>query len=267
MRNTMFAALLLLACILPAPARAAGPGAVVAVGGGGTTDAMVKRVMELAGGANAIVAVLPQASAEPDAGDESVQIWRDAGAKRVAKVSFDNRAAARSTLDAASLIWIPGGDQMRFMKAILGTGLDDVIRTRHLAGAVVGGTSAGAAVLSKVMITGDADLQSLTSGRTITSPGLGLLPDLIIDQHFLRRQRHNRLFSLVLDRPSLVGVGIDEGTAAIVEGSSIAVLGRSAVMIVDARHADVASATTGQPVAGGPISVTILRDGMSASLR
>jgi cyanophycinase len=246
---------------------AAAPGAVIAVGGGGTTDAIVKRVMTLAGGPRAIVAVLPQSSAEPDAGDESVQMWRDAGASESRKVDFADRAKARAALERATLIWIPGGDQNRFMKAIAGTRLDDVIRARHAAGAVVGGTSAGAAVLSKIMITGDADLESLGSGRTMTADGLGLLPELIVDQHFLKRQRQNRLMSLVLDRPAFVGVGVDEATAAIVEGSTITVVGRSAVMIVDARHARVEPAAPGQPVAGRDVRVTILRDGMSASLR
>jgi cyanophycinase len=250
-----------------ASAHAAGPGAVVAVGGGGTTDAIVKKVIALAGGADAVVAVLPQASAEPDAGDESVQIWREAGAKRTRKVSFDDRAAARAALEEATLIWIPGGDQTRFMQAISGTGLDEVIRARHAAGTVVGGTSAGAAVLSNVMITGDADLQSLASGSTVTVEGLGIWPDVIVDQHFLRRQRQNRLASLVLDKPALVGVGIDEATAAILQGSTITVMGKSAVVILDARGADVAKSAPGQPVAARNVKLTILRDGMALSLR
>jgi cyanophycinase len=243
-----------------------GPGPVIAVGGGGTTDAIVRRTLELAGGANAIVVVLPQASAESD-GTESAQMWRDAGARDARVVDFGNATLARAALESATLIWIPGGDQNRFMKAVAGTGLDHVIRERHRAGVAVGGTSAGAAVLSKVMITGDADLESLGSGKTVTAEGLGIWPDVIVDQHFLRRQRHNRLISLVLDRPALVGVGIDEGTAAILVGTTISVVGRSAVMIVDARSADIAKAAPGESVAGRNVKVTILRDGMSVSLR
>jgi cyanophycinase len=132
---------------------------------------------------------------------------------------------------------------------------------------VVGGTSAGAAALSKVMLTGDADLESLSSGKTVTIDGLGLLTQVIVDQHFVRRQRQNRLMSLVLDMPTLVGLGIDEATAAIVDGDTVSVLGRSAVVMIDARKADVSRATPGQPVAGRGIAVTILRDGMSVSLR
>jgi cyanophycinase len=243
-----------------------GPGPVIGVGGGGTTDAIVRRTLELAGGNKAIVVVLPQASAESD-GKESAQMWRDGGAREARVVDFGDASRARAALEAATLIWIPCGDQNRFMKAIAGTGLDDVIRERHRAGVAVGGTSAGAAVLSKVMITGDADLESLRSGKTVTAEGLGSWPDVIVDQHFLRRQRQNRLMSLVLDRPALVGVGVDEATAAIVVGPTISVVGRSAVMIVDARSADIAKAAPGQPVAGRNVKVTILRDGMSVSLR
>src|SRR4029078_12343215 len=107
--------------------------------------------------------------------------------------------AARRAIEWATLIWMAGGDQNRFMKEIAGTGLDDLIRARHAAGVVIGGTSAGAAILSTVMLTGDADLKSVTSGKTLTAPGLGLWPDVIVDQHFLTRQRGSRLISAVLD--------------------------------------------------------------------
>ena len=131
---------------------ASAQGPLVAVGGGGTTGEIVARALELAGGRAAIVAVMPQASASDDAGEDSAEMWRTACAKDVRVITLANRAAARSALEAATLIWIPGGDQNRFMKTIAGTGLDDVIRTRHAAGVAVGGTSAGAAVLSKVSI-------------------------------------------------------------------------------------------------------------------
>jgi cyanophycinase len=98
------------------------------------------------------------------------------------------------------------------MKEIAGTGLDELIRTRHQAGVIVGGTSAGAAILSKVMITGEADLKNITVAKTITADGLGLATAVIFDQHFLQRQRGNRLISAVLDHRSLVGIGIDEST-------------------------------------------------------
>ena len=259
-----FVLLLFLVFATPAGAQPAGP--VVAVGGGGTTDAIVARTLELAGGKAAVVVVLPQSSALQDAGDSSVKMWLDAGAKSARKVDFKD-PGAQAALEAATLIWMPGGDQNRFMKAIEGTGLDDVMRARHRAGAVVGGTSAGAAVLSASMITGDADLQSLTSGKTVLAKGLGIWPGAIVDQHFLRRQRNNRLLSAVLDNPMLIGVGIDEGTAAILRNGAVEVVGRSAVVVFDARGATVQKVQPGQIAAGTGIRTAVLHAGMVYELR
>jgi cyanophycinase len=241
-------------------------GVLVVVGGGATNDAVVARTMELAGGHDAVVAVLPQASAEPDAGDSSVALWKERGAKAAAKVDFADRAAARRAIESATLIWMPGGDQNRFMQQISGTGLDELIRSRYNAGAIVGGTSAGAAILSKVMITGEADLKNITAGKTITAEGLGLATGVIFDQHFLQRQRDNRLISAVLDHPSLVGIGIDESTAVIMRGSEIEVVGKSAVVVIDPRHAVIPTTVAGAVDAGTGLALHVLRSGMSMDL-
>ena len=241
-------------------------GALVIVGGGGTTHAIVSRTLDLAGGKNAVVVVLPQSSAVENAGDSSVKMWLDAGAKEVKKVGF-NDPDAKAWLEHATLIWMPGGDQNRFMKAIAGTGLDEEIRNAYKKGAVVGGTSAGAAVLSAQMITGEADLQSLTSGKTVLDKGLGLWSDAIVDQHFLRRQRNNRLLSAVLDHPGTIGVGIDEATAVILRANRLEVVGKSAVVIFDARQAKVVKAAPGEVVAGTGLKLSVLREGMTYDLK
>jgi cyanophycinase len=258
--------LTVLAVLLSLPAFAQN-GALVVVGGGNTGPDIIGKALELAGGRDAIVTILPQSSAEPDAGDTSVKMWRDAGAREAAKVSFANRAAAEAALRRATLIWVPGGDQNRFMTAIAGTGLADVIRERYEAGAVIGGTSAGAAVLSDAMITGEADLQSLTAGRTILAKGLGLWPEVIVDQHFLKRQRGNRLLSAVLDRRTLVGIGLDESTAVVVRRGSLDVIGKSSVVIIDPRGAEIERASDGQPAAGTNLKLSVLRAGDSYSLK
>ncbi len=241
-------------------------GVLVVVGGGATNAAVVARTMELAGGKSAMVAVLPQASAEPDAGDSSVALWKEYGAKAAVKVDFKDRDAARRAIESATLIWMPGGDQNRFMTEISGTGLDELIRSRYKAGVIVGGTSAGAAILSKVMITGEADLKNITAGKTITSEGLGLAADVIFDQHFLQRQRGNRLISAVMDHRSLVGIGIDESTAVIMRGSEIEVVGKSAVVVIDPRHATIPAAAAGTVDAGTGLALHVLRAGMSMNL-
>ena len=254
-----------LAVFVPLLALAA-EGPLIAVGGGGTTPEIVAKSLELAGGKDAIVAVLPQSSALPDAGDSSVKMWLDAGAREALKVSFTDPGAA-AALRRATLIWMPGGDQNRFMKAIAGTGLDDVIRERHRAGVAVGGTSAGAAVLADAMFTGDADLKSLKAGSTAIAKGLGLWPEALIDQHFLARQRDNRLISAVFDRPALIGVGIDEATAVVVHDGTLEVLGKSSVVIIDARRAQVEKTEPGTPVSGRDVKLTVLRAGQRYSLK
>jgi cyanophycinase len=241
-------------------------GPLVVVGGGPTVAAITARTLELAGGTAARVVVLPQSSGLPDAGDASVKMWLDAGARDARKVLFGDVAAARAAIEQATLIWMPGGDQNRFMDAIAPTGLADVIRARHRAGVVVGGTSAGAAILSASMMTGEADLTSLASGSTELKPGLGLWPEVIVDQHFLKRQRHNRLLSAVIDHPSLIGVGIDESTAVIVRGRDLEVVGVSAVVMLDARGGRVTPASAGQPVAATDARVTVLRAGLRYTL-
>ena len=241
-------------------------GAIVAVGGGGTTDAIVAKTLELAGGKSAVVAVLPQSSAVEGAGDSSVKMWLEAGAKEARKIDFAD-PGAKAALERSTLIWMPGGDQNRLMKAIDGTGLDEVIRGRHRAGAVVGGTSAGAAVLSKLMITGAADLKVLTAKGTELAKGLAIWEAGIFDQHFLQRQRNNRLLSAVLDNPGMIGVGIDEATAAIVHNGQIEAIGRSAVVVFDSRPARVERSDPGGVVAGTGLITSVLRDGMKLSLK
>ena len=157
-------------------------------------------------------------------------------------------------LDSATGIWFGGGDQALLTAAIGGTASLEAIQARYRDGAVVGGTSAGAAIMSDSMITGDQTPPGDTTGyygdeypaiarhRIEVVPGLGFLPGTIVDQHFIRRERHNRLISVVLERPSLIGVGIDESTAIEVSpDGKWTVLGESEVLIYDARRAKVAA--------------------------
>ena len=146
-------AILLFVVLLVPSVSFAQRGALVAVGGGGTGPEIVAKTLALAGGKNAIVVVLPQSSAVPDAGEGSVKMWLDAGAREASNVAFDDPKAA-AALRRATLIWMPGGDPNRFMTAIEGTGLAEIIRDRYRAGATVGGTSAGAAVIAEAMFTG-----------------------------------------------------------------------------------------------------------------
>lgn len=254
---------LLLAPVLVLAAPGPKPGHLVVVGGGGTTDAILDRALELAGGPGASVVVLPQASGREDRGVSSVEMWEERGAKAVRNLDgIDGDEAARA-IEEADLVWIPGGSQGRFMEAWRETDVPEAIRAARARGAVVGGTSAGAAVMSSAMITGEADLRSVRRGRTELVEGLGLWPGALVDQHFLRRQRSNRLLAAVLDRPELLGVGIDERTAAIVgPDGSIEVVGESGVLVIDARDAELADTKEDAPWGATGIAVHLLREGM-----
>jgi cyanophycinase len=242
-------------------------GHLLIIGGNGTTPDMMKRAVETAGGPAGQVVIFPQASELPETGENAVKMWREAGLPKAVVADPTRPSEAVAMVQASNFIWFPGGDQTRLMKALTGTGIPEAIQARYAAGALVGGTSAGAAVMSRVMITGDAfDLQSITAAKTDTKPGLGLLPDVIVDQHFLKRQRTNRLVSAVLDHPDLVGVGIDETTAIFVTGRRFEVLGKSSVVVIDARKAAVDRTPADQLATGRNLKLSVLKAGMTYSL-
>jgi cyanophycinase len=252
-------------------------GYLLIVGGGGTTDDMYARAIELGGGASAKVVIFPQASELPDTGESSAATWKEKGAVdvQVAELKDEkSEAAALSMVESATVIWFPGGVQSRLMKA-LGEKLPLAIRKRYEGGAVVGGTSAGAAVMSGVMITGeieggageDGGLGFIHAQTVETERGLGLIGWAVVDQHFVKRRRFNRLLSCVLDNPTLVGIGIDERTSILVHGKGFEVIGESNVLVVDAREATGIDAKKGlRPTARG-LKMSLLAHGMRYDAR
>ncbi|HEX2094455.1 MAG TPA: cyanophycinase [Longimicrobiaceae bacterium] len=249
------------ACGPVAPASVPAPaprGHLLVVGGGTQPPELVAHFVELAGGAGrARIAVVPMASGDAEeAGREKAEQLRGLGADafslNLTRAQAQGDSAVR-LLDGATGIWFSGGDQSRLTAVLQGTPVLTAIHARYRAGAVVGGTSAGAAVLSDSMLTGSqfrpgadtagyyGDEYPRVARRAIqVVPGFGFLPGAIVDQHFLRRERHNRLLSVVLERPALVGVGIDESTALRVDPDGRwTVVGASAVLVYDARPARV----------------------------
>ena len=217
--------------------------------------------MDLAGGSGkARIVVFAMASAEgKESGQAKADQLKGLGATAVNLYLTRNEADADSIvrqLDQVTGVWFGGGDQTRLAEVLRGTKTAAAIRARYEAGAVVGGTSAGAAVMSTPMITGDerrrgGDRYPSDSGLTFitidrdnvtVSEGLGLVTNAIIDQHFVRRKRHNRLLSLVMEKSARLGAGIDESTALIIEPSGQwRVSGASVVVIYDARRAQVSA--------------------------
>lgn len=249
----------LLALLLAADPVTAPKGKLVPVGGG-STEPLRKRILEIAGGPEARVLVVPQASASSD-GKDLAQMWLDLGAKSAEPLVLTDTAAAVKAVEAANFIWMGGGDQNR-ITARLPKEVAAAIRKRYHDGAVVGGTSAGAAVMSSAMMTGDAELNAIRHEATKLVDGLGLWPEVIVDQHFVKRQRFNRLLSAVMDRPTLVGVGIDESTGVIVSGNTFEVIGVGQVVVVDGRKASVGPVKPGVPLTAVGLQLHVLAPGM-----
>ena len=266
--------------VIPGPGAAAGT--LLIVGGGPIPDLLIRRFVELAGGAGkARIVDFPMASEDPEAGIEMVKEFEKLGAK-AERVVLDRAAAssegAARKLDGVTGIWFGGGDQARLTAAIGGTPVERAIRERYRAGAAVGGTSAGAAVMSTPMITGDekqpggsrppkdpADSSSafmtIARDNIVTKEGFDLLPGAIVDQHFVRRRRLNRLISLVLEHPDRVGVGIDESTALEVGPDGLwKVLGESVAVVYDARQARITPQAQA-PLGAADVKMSVLPAG------
>ncbi len=238
-------------------------GTLLIVGGGSQPDELVRHFVDLAGGpGKARIAILPMATSDAVAtgAEKEAQLdslGADSFVVNVTRAQADDDAVVRK-LSTATGIWFPGGDQSLLAAALQGSAALREIHARFRAGGVVGGTSAGAAVMSDSMITGNQFYPGVTGAVDSSSfarisrgsieivPGLGFVRNAIVDQHFIRRQRENRLFSVILERPTLIGVGIDEGTALeVTPDGKWSVMGRSSVMIVDARRSRVTPARAG----------------------
>ena len=216
---------------------------LVLVGGGKRPAAVMAKFVELAGGRDAPIVAIPTASSEPDTADYYEKLFREEhGCTNAVSLRIRSRADA-GRADWAVLarnargIFFGGGDQIRITNALLGTPVGDAIVAAFASGAVVGGTSAGTACQSDRMITGEGVFTQVATRSVELWAGLGFLPpDVVVDQHFIKRQRQNRLLSVVLENPALLGVGVDEETAIWVRpDGTLQVLGRSGVMVFDAK--------------------------------
>ena len=246
-------------------------GYLLIVGGGGTTSNMYDKAILLGGGKDAKVVIFPQASELPDTGKSSATVWLEHEAATAEVADVKDEKHALDLVESATIIWFPGGVQTNLMKA-LGDPLKLAIKKRYQDGAVVGGTSAGAAVMSSTMITGeyvgesgeDGGLGAVIANKVKTESGLGLIDWAIVDQHFFKRRRFNRLLSCVLDHhDKLIGIGIDERTAILVHDTSFEVIGESGVLVIDARKVDEVKNTEGLPQAARGLKVSLLNSGMT----
>ncbi|HVD81252.1 MAG TPA: cyanophycinase [Propionibacteriaceae bacterium] len=221
-------------------------GTLFAIGG---AEAKLRRrtVLEAfvaaAGGSDARIAVVSSASS---LGVEVVEVYRGVftslGAREVISLRPESRTQAQDPdlvepLGKVSAIFLTGGNQLKLSSLITGTPFGEAIQEAYQRGTLVGGTSAGASILAEHMIAFGAGGSTPKQRMSQLSAGLGLLRGIMIDQHFEQRNRYGRLLSLVAQSPSLLGLGVDEDTAAVIhDGSRLSVVGRGAVTVVDGQH-------------------------------
>jgi cyanophycinase len=250
----------LLALLTFSVAAQAGPKGYLFLVGGGERDApLMKRYIELASRfATGRIVIFTMASGVPqEVGPELLAEFKGLGAKDVVvhQLTRDEamKPGSEKTLDGAGGVWFSGGDQARLTAALLDTPIHKRMLELYEQGCVIGGTSAGAAVMSEVMITGDEKRTGNKEGSweviwaddIIRSRGFGFVKAAVIDQHFVARRRLNRLIATVIENPKLVGVGIDESTAVLVRPEGrYEVLGENQVIIFDARKARTVKSTT-----------------------
>ncbi len=197
--------------------------------GGGAMSPECDRAFLAAAGKNARLVVIPTASAKPKSAAKIKETWQRIGFSNVSVLHTTDRKIANTRkfvkpLKLATAVWISGGNQNRLNQAYVDTLVERTLIERCKKGMVIGGSSAGAAIQSKIMIAGGRDEPEV-------SQGFDLLPDTIIDQHFLARSRINRLMHAVKKHPDKLGIGIDEGVSLLVDGKRATVSGKNSYVV------------------------------------
>ncbi|MGL5819605.1 MAG: cyanophycinase [Phycicoccus sp.] len=218
---------------------------------------LLRRFVKLAGGRKARIVLVPTASAVPgEVAASYAEVFTRLGVSAVDVVDPASRDDAHdpvavAVLDRATAVFLGGGSQLKLSQLLPGTPVGDALLRVHDRGGVVGGTSAGASIMSDFMISlGEEGVTPRQRGSQV-SAGLGLLPGVVVDQHFDQRGRYGRLLSVIAVSPHLLGVGIDEDTAMVVtDRREVTVHGSGSVFVLDARRAttDAPDARLGAPL-------------------
>ena len=211
-------------------------GSLVVAGGGIRSAAIVENFIELAGGPDARFVFVPTAAGLDRYDIGSTNFLRRHGARNVMLLHTDDRAEADSTEFTAPLlqadgVWFGGGRQWRLVDAYSGTKTEQLFRKVLERGGVIGGSSAGATIQGSFLVRGDTRNNQIMIGDH--EQGFGFLKDVAIDQHVLARNRHFDLLSILKQRPHLLGIGVDEDTAIVVQGDEFKVIGSSYAIVYD----------------------------------
>lgn len=253
-------------------------GWIVPIGGAEEKDnapPILRRFVELAGGARADIVVIPTASQLRATGPRYERIFGELGAARVTALDFDTRRDAEEPgrldrLAQASGIFFTGGNQLRLSTLLGGTPVAKAVRQLNAAGVPVAGTSAGAAFICEHMIAFGDEGSTPIAGSVRLAPGLGLTNRFIIDQHFRQRDRLGRLLTALAYNPFAVGIGLDEDTAAfIAPDNTVHVEGSGGITVVDAAELEFSamdSVNEGRPVCLLGVKLHILTQGATFNL-
>src|ERR1700758_1180262 len=253
-------------------------GWIVPIGGAENKEndqRILARFVAVSGGKEADIVVIPTASRLHETGPRYENLFRELGAARVTVMDFDTRRDCQEAnrlqrLEAASGIFFTGGNQLRLSTLLGGTPVATLIRRRNAAGVAVGGTSAGASILSEHMIAFGDEGSSVISGSVRLAPGLGLTNRFVIDQHFRQRDRLGRLVTALAYNPFAVGIGLDEDTAVFIgPDETVEVEGSGGVTVVDASevtYSSISEVTEGQPVCTLGLRLHILVAGATFNL-
>ncbi|MBN8261768.1 MAG: cyanophycinase [Xanthomonadales bacterium] len=253
-------------------------GWIVPIGGAEDKESrrrILKRFVQLCGGRDARIAVIPTASRLADTGERYEDLFERLEAGRVDTLDFQGRADGEredflEVLRTCTGVFITGGNQLRLSTIIGGTSAAKLIRLRNADGIPVGGTSAGASILSEHMIAFGTEGGSPRADSVNLAPGFGLTNRFIIDQHFRQRDRLGRLTAALAYNPFAVGIGLDEDTAAFIgPDNTLEVEGSGAITVVDASRVQFTSmdqADGSEPVCIIGLQVHILTAGATFNL-
>ncbi len=253
-------------------------GWIVPIGGAENKEndrRILERFVRVSGGEAADIVVIPTASRMHETGPRYEQLFGEIGAARVTVMDFDTRRDCQETgrlqrLEEASGIFFTGGNQLRLTTLLGGTPVARMIRTRNAHGVTVGGTSAGASILSEHMIASGDEGSAMVGGGVRLAPGLGLTNRFIIDQHFRQRDRLGRLLTALAYNPFAVGIGLDEDTAAFIgPDETLEVEGSGGVTIVDGTevtYSSIDKVSDGQAVSMLGLRLHILSAGATYNL-
>lgn len=221
-------------------AQTTGPekGSLVIVGGGRMGENVTKKFMELAGGETANIVIVPTAAGRASYGQDSrmANVFRNMGAAKVTVIHTDDKNVANSDeftkpLKEATAVWFGGGRQWRLVDSYAGTKTEKLFWEVLDRGGVIGGSSAGATIQGSYLARGDTKNNQIMMGDH--EKGFGFVKNIAIDQHVIARNRHFDMFDILKNKPELLGVSIDEGTAMVVQGNTFEVVGPSYVIMFD----------------------------------